>query len=195
MAQLMGILSFLVSIYMVIIFVRIMLTWFTGIASGGIQDFLAKITDPYLNWFRRFPILRMGFLDLSPIVALGVLSLVQRIFSTLAIYKTITIGIILAMVLQILWGAVSFILGFLIIMLILRLIAHFARVNTYSPFWRIIDTISQPVIFRINRILFRGRIVNFGIAVIVSAASLGIMYLLLKALVVLLSGVLIRLPI
>lgn len=194
MTQLMGALSFFVSVYMLLIFIRIVLTWFTGIRHGGFQDILARITDPYLNWFRRFTVLRVGFLDLSPIVALGVLSLVNRIFSTLARYGTITIGIVLAMILQALWAAVSFFLGFLIIVLILRLVAHLAKVNSYSPFWRVVETISQPVLFRINRIFFKNRIVNFGTSVILSIAGLGICYLVLGLLVSFVSRALARLP-
>ena len=194
MAQLMRVLSSLVNIYMMIIFIRIILTWFTGVGYGGVQNILARITDPYLNWFRRFPILRIGFLDLSPIVALGVLSLVNGIFNTLARYGTITIGIILAMILQALWGAVSFFLGFLIIILALRLIAHLAGQGTYNPFWRIIDAISRPILFRINSFFFRNRIANFGASVILSMVSLGIVYIVLMFLFSFVSRALVRLP-
>ena len=194
MAQLMGVLHFLVSVYMLIVVIRIILTWFTGIGNSGFQNVIARITDPYLNWFRRFPALRVGFLDLSPIVALGALSLVNRIFGTLARYGTITIGIILAMVVQVLWGAVSFFLGFLIIVLILRLAAHLAKVSFNGTFWSIVDAVSQPVLFRINSILFKDRIVNLLNALIISIICLGLIHLVLGILVSLLSGTLVRLP-
>ena len=194
MSRFFGVLSFLLNIYMVIIFVRIILTWFTGISTGGLVDVLAKITDPYLNWFRRFTFLRVGMLDLSPILALGVLSVVNGIFSTIAHYGTITIGIILALILQAIWGAVSFFIGFLIIILVLRLIALLARQSTYHPFWRVVDTISQPVLFRINRLFFKGRIVNYLTSIILSIVSLVIIYIVLGILVSLVSGMLTRLP-
>ena len=194
MSQILRILSSLVSIYILIIFIRIILTWFSGMEYGGFQDFLARITDPYLNWFRRFSALRIGFLDLSPIVALGVLSLVNRILSILASYGTITIGIILALVLQAVWGAISFFLGFLIIILILCLIAHLSRLGS-NPFWQIIESISRPVLFRINRFLFRDRIVNFTTGLIVSIAILVLASLILSILVLIVSGLLARLPI
>ena len=194
MSGLMRVLSFFVSIYMMIIFVRIILNWFAGMDQGRLPDILAKVTDPYLDWFHRFPALRMGFLDLSPIVALGVLSLVNRVLNILANYGTITIGIILAIVLQAAWGAVSFFLGFLIIVLILRLILHYVTRNSNS-FWRIIDSISQPALFRINRFIFRNRIVNFMTGIIVSIAILVAIYLILSILVAIVSGALVRLPI
>lgn len=193
MSQLMRTLSFLVGTYSMIIFIRIIFTWFSWTGNNGFVEILAKITDPYLNWFRRFSFLRLGFLDLSPVVALGVLSLINRIFSILANYNTITIGIILALTLQIAWGAVSFFLGFLIVILILRLIAHYAGLS--SNFWRIIDTISRPVLYRINRFFFRNRIVNFGTGLIISLAGLGILYLALRILVSFISITLVKLPV
>ena len=194
MSGLMRTLSFLVSIYMMIIFVRIILTWFAGMDQGRLPDILSKVTDPYLNWFRRFPALRIGFMDLSPIVALGVLSLVNRVLNTLANYGTISLGIILAIVLQAAWGAVSFFLGFLIVILILRLILH-SLAQTGNSFWRVIDNLSQPVIIRINRFIFRRRIGNLTTLIIASIAVLIVTYMILNILVMIVSGVLARLPI
>ena len=194
MAQLMRVLSFFVSVYMLIVVIRIVLTWFSGIGHSGFQSAVARITDPYLNWFRRFPFLRMGFLDLSPIAALGVLSLVNRVFGALARYGRITIGIILAMAVQVLWGALSFFLGFLIIVLVLRLAAFLAKADNSGPFWSVVDNLSQPVLFRINSILFKDRIVNLLHALIISIVCLGLIHLVLRILVSLLSGLLARLP-
>ena len=194
MREILNLLSSLISIYMMLIFIRIILSWFSNVSYGGIQEFLGRITDPYLNWFRRFSFLRVGVLDLSPIVALAFLSLVNRFFATLVRYGSVSIGIIFAMMLQAVWGAVSFFIGFLIILLLLRLAAYLFRQSNYSPFWRIINTYSQPVIFRINRILFRNRIVNFRTGLIVSIISLILVYLAARILVVIVSGMLAALP-
>jgi YggT family protein len=179
---------------MLIIFVRIILTWFSGMDEDRVPEILSKITDPYLNWFRRFPALRVGYLDLSPIVALGVLSLVNRVLSTLAAYGIISLGIILALVLQAVWGAVAFFLGFLILILILRLIAHLLKLGS-NPFWYIIGSISQPVLFRINRLIYRDRIVNFTTGIITSLAMLVAAYMIFSIVVYIVSRLLVRLPI
>jgi len=195
MKQFFSFLSFITYIYFIIVVIRIILTWLRGFGTGGLQNFLSVITDPYLNWFRRFPALRVGFLDLSPIVALGVLSLARQIFATLAIHGTISIGIILALVLMAVWGAVSFFIIFLLIILILRLIAHLSAQNMEGTFWRIIETISRPVLYRINRFFYKDRIVNFITGLIVSIVCLGIGYIILRIAVVFLYGLLIGLPI
>ena len=194
MAQLLGFLILLLNIYMLIIFFRIILTWFQGFGNDGIIDFLSVITDPYLNWFRRFSFLRLGFLDLSPILALGVLTLLNRVLGMLASYGRISIGIVLALALQAVWGAVSFILGFLILLLILRLIAFLFSQSGANPFWNVIETISQPVLYRITRIFFSGRIVKHITALLVSIASLVIVYIALRLLFAIISTMLVRLP-
>ena len=193
--QLVRLLSFLVSVYMMVIMFRIILTWFPGNQNSRVQWTLSRITDPYLDWFRRFTFLRVGFLDLSPIVALSFLSLFSRVLNTLTIYGTISIGIIMVIVLQAVWGAVSFLLGFLIIVLMIRLITHFLGYGTDGPLMRIVNAISQPVLFRINRIILKNRIVNFITGLIISIAGLVLIYLILRTLVIMLSGMLARLPI
>jgi YggT family protein len=195
MAQLLNVLSIILNIYMLIIFIRIILTWFPGFGNSGVINFLSGITDPYLNWFRRFSFLRLGFLDLSPIAALGVLALVNRILGMLATYGRISVGIVLVMALQVLWGVISFILGFLILVLILRLIAFLFRQSGANPFWNVIDTFSQPVLYRINRLFFRNRIVKHITSLLVSIISLAIIYMAFRFLFALISMLLLRLPV
>jgi YggT family protein len=180
MRALFNLLGALTSLYMLAISVRIILTWFSGNSYGRPVEILSRVTDPYLAWFRRFPGLRAGFLDLSPIVALAVLSMVNRIFSTLAFYGAITLGIILAMILQSLWSALQFILLFFIIVLILRLIAYISNRNIYSFFWRIVDTISQPVLFRMSRIFFGARIIHYRTSLVLSIAILAAIVFILR---------------
>ncbi|MDR1655709.1 MAG: YggT family protein [Treponema sp.] len=148
-------------LYSLIIFVRIMITWFSGGGYGRTGEVLASITDPYLNWFRRFPILRTGFLDLSPIAGMAFLSLAQNVFSAIAVYGRLSLGIILAIALSSLWSALSFLLGFFAVILALRLIAFLANLNVRHPFWQVIDGISQPILYKIGEIFSPGRIGSY----------------------------------
>ena len=194
MIQLIGALNFFISIYMMIVFLRVILTWFSWLRDSSVHVFLAKITDPYLNWFRQFTFLRIGHVDLSPMAAIGVLALVNRFLTMLAFQGKITIGITLALILQSVWTLASAILGFLIIVLALRLIANLMKQSGSSRFWYIIDSISQPVIYRINRLVFKDRIVNFRTSALVSISCMAAIYLILRILVLFLSGILMRLP-
>lgn len=172
MQIIMEILAGVTGLYMLVIFIRIMLTWFSGADYGRPMEVLCSITDPYLNWFRRFSVLRAGMFDLSPIAAMAVLSVGYNVFSILARSGAITIGVILGMFLSSLWSAASFILGFFIVVLIIRLFAYLIRVNSYGRFWQVIDTVSKPVLYRINRLLFQRRLVNYRTGIL---ASIGVL--------------------
>ena len=83
-------LSTLLTVYIVLIFIRILMSWFTRIPYNRYLDavlkFVAEVTDPFLNIFRRIiPTVRIGpgALDLSPIVAVLVLSIVGGIVTRL----------------------------------------------------------------------------------------------------------------
>ena len=73
-------------VYLVLIFIRIILSWIPRIpynrVLNGFLKFVTDVTDPYLNLFRRIlPPVRMGpgALDLSPIVATFVLIIVSSL--------------------------------------------------------------------------------------------------------------------
>lgn len=71
----------LVSLYTLIIFVYVLLSWIPN-KSGiilTIDDWLGKICDPYLNLFKRFIPPIGGMLDISPIIAIVVLQLAVQL--------------------------------------------------------------------------------------------------------------------
>ena len=78
-------LNTLLLVYIVLIFIRILMSWIPRIPYNRVLDavltFVKDVTDPYLNLFRRFiPLVRLGpgALDISPIVATFVLILVGQ---------------------------------------------------------------------------------------------------------------------
>ena len=82
--------STLFLVYLILIIARIIMSYFTRIPYNRVLDafltFVKDVTDPYLNLFRRFiPPVRLGpaVLDLSPIVAIIVLSIVREILVAL----------------------------------------------------------------------------------------------------------------
>ena len=82
--------STLTLVYLVLIFIRIIMSWIPRIPYNrflaAVLKFVSDVTDPYLNLFRRFlPPVRLGpgALDLSPIVATFVLLIVSGIVSNL----------------------------------------------------------------------------------------------------------------
>ena len=78
--------STLATVYFVLIFVRIIMSWLPRVPYSrpldAVLTFVRDVVDPYLNLFRRFiPMVRLGpgALDLSPIVAIFVLFAVERV--------------------------------------------------------------------------------------------------------------------
>ncbi|MDR1143395.1 MAG: YggT family protein [Spirochaetaceae bacterium] len=167
-----SILSGIISVYIILIFIRILLTWFPGVDLGRPYVFLCGICDPYLNWFHRFRIFKNSPVDFSPLLALAVLSLVQRILVNVGTLGGISIASVLIMLLGAVWSIISWVLIFFIGVLVLRMIAYLGNFNIYSPFWRFVDFIAQPVMYRISRIFFPNRIVNYLFRIIFSIAAL-----------------------
>lgn len=74
-----------VGVYILLIFAFIILTWFRLPYSPTlerIQRFLWDVCDPYLRQFRKF-LPTLGPIDLSPIVAVFVLIIVQQLVNAL----------------------------------------------------------------------------------------------------------------
>jgi uncharacterized protein YggT (Ycf19 family) len=163
--------------------------------SGKPVDIIKKITDPYLDWWRKTVKIRFGFLDLSVIAAIVFLSFIQNIFFILSIAKRITLGFLFAQVLLSLWNILSFIIGFYIIVIIIRVVGYLIKSSIYSPFWNIIDSISQPLIYRVNSFFGGGKIGNFIKGIIFSLLFLIVILIGGKFLVTLLSVFLYSLPV
>ena len=71
------------SIYSLILLVRVLLSWFPNLDWGNpVLSTVSSITDPYLNAFRGL-IPPLGGLDLSAIVAFLALNLAQQLLGSL----------------------------------------------------------------------------------------------------------------
>jgi len=75
-----------IRLYLLIIFVRIILSWFqtAGWAQQALE-FVAPVTDPYLNIFRSF-VPPLGGIDFSPILATLSLVLLRDLLGSGAMY-------------------------------------------------------------------------------------------------------------
>ena len=77
--DLIGVLAQTLSIYTLILLVRVLLSWFPNLDWGNpVLSTVSAVTDPYLNAFRGL-IPPLGGLDLSAILAFLALRLIQSI--------------------------------------------------------------------------------------------------------------------
>lgn len=168
-----------ISLYMLVCIVRIFFSWMPSLMNTKWGSLIARLADPYLDLFKAFPLFRTQTIDFSPIVALAVLSVVNKLFVTLSYAVRITIGFILSLILDAGWSAVSFLLGFFLVIALIRIIGFVARLSTLHPLWQILDGIINPLLFRVNRIIYRGRAVEYlqglitGFAVVLVVRTIG----------------------
>jgi len=162
--------STLISLYSFVCLVRILLSWMPQFEYSPVGQFLAGLCDPFLNWFRRFSFTRVGAVDFSPILSLGVLSVGAMVFSTLAATGRITFGIILAGILQVIWSFFSFFLNIIILFLVIRLIYDLINRYSYSPFWSMLDRFLNPPISWVTHLLVRRRTTSYRTSLILTLA-------------------------
>ena len=73
----------LINLYILVIFVWVLSSWFPQIRGNEIIRFIGFLSEPYLSIFRRIIPPIGGVLDLSPMIAIVILSLVAQILTKL----------------------------------------------------------------------------------------------------------------
>lgn len=131
--------------YMLLIFLRIIITWFGGSNFGKAYQMISSITDPYLNYFNKFSFLKFGMMDFSPIAGVLLLVIILDILNTISNYGSITLGIILSIILTAVWSAVNFLITFFIILTLIRVITGLINATTKPPIMTTLETILTPI--------------------------------------------------
>jgi YggT family protein len=72
------------TVYIVMLFVRIMGSWLPEFQNTRWMQFISFYTDPYLNLFRRF-IPPLGMIDISPIFAFLCLGFLEQLIKFLLV--------------------------------------------------------------------------------------------------------------
>ncbi|MCQ2577716.1 MAG: YggT family protein [Treponema sp.] len=136
-----NILAALILLYTVACFVAVILTWFPGAKFTAFGRVLSKVTDPYMNFFRRIRWMRVGYVDFSPILALAVLSLASSILSGITATGRISFGGTLSSIILMVWGlARSVLILFFVIVLVRFIVVSIKGYNdTYGSPWQALD--------------------------------------------------------
>lgn len=77
MVIIIGLLLRVIEIYTYVLIASVLMSWVPSIKESSIGQILTKITDPYLDIFRKF-IPPIGMIDISPIVAIIALNLASQ---------------------------------------------------------------------------------------------------------------------
>jgi len=178
-------LAFILSIYNMLIIVRILLLWIRipqmNLSTSGISGFLEKVVDPYLGIFKRISILHTGRLDFTPLAALMVLSILQRILQTYALTGDMTFGYILAIILQSLWYSIgSFVLGLLCILLGIRLFFCYRKTVNSIQYISMLNNWLNRIVDPIHRVVFGGKEVSDRLLYLVALILMVLLYVALS---------------
>ena len=142
--------SQLINVYLFLCFIKILLSWVPSAAYSSFGRMLSSICDPYLNWFRRFRFTRIGMVDFSPVLSLGILSIAAQLITSLLTTGTISLWGLCVSIIELVWSFIGFMLNLLIIFLIIRLGYDLFGSSSSSPFWYNLDRFLSPVIAKVT---------------------------------------------
>lgn len=181
----------LISLYSFFIWIRIFLSWINPYPrEGSLTYYFALIVDPFLNLFRSKHF-RVGILDLSPIFAIAVLSLVQSLLRLFSIYGTLRFGWIVSLVLQYIWSyGIQVFLMFAIIIMVVRTIASFTGSFALSR----MATLADPLMTKVRETFFSRRLVKDTTLALTTLAILIVLYGMLSFIFSYLASYAMRIP-
>jgi YggT family protein len=152
-----SILNGLLIAYLVLLSLRIALSWFSGRDFGRPGQWLHAATEPWLSLFRRIGFLRRGAFDLSPLAALLVIVVALELVSALLFHGRITLGFVLAAVLSAAWSGARFLLVLFLVLGLLRTVPLLFKGAPAAGFMKVVDLLLVPVVDFVVRRVAGGR--------------------------------------
>lgn len=145
------ILAGVLSIYTLLCFVYILMSWFPGARFTKFGHVMTAICEPYMGLFRKLGFLRIGSIDFSPIVSIGILSLASAILAGIQRTGRIFFGGILGTILNSLWGIASSIIGIFTLLILIRWIVLLINKGrtSYDSGWNQVDMILNKMSYKI----------------------------------------------
>ena len=146
-----SILAGVLALYTFLCFIYILMSWFPGARFTKFGHFMTAICEPYMGLFRRLTFLRIGNIDFSPIVSLGILSLASAILAGIQRTGRIFFGGILGTILSSLWSITSSIIGIFTLLIFIRWIVLLINKGrtSYDSGWNQVDMILNKISYKI----------------------------------------------
>jgi len=146
-----SILAGALSLYTLLCFIYILMSWFPGARFTRFGHFMTAICEPYMGLFRKMGFLRIGNIDFSPIVSLGLLSLASAILAGIQHTGRIFFGGILGTILNSLWGIASSIIGIFTLLIFIRWIVLLVNKGrtSYDSGWNQIDMLLNKISYKV----------------------------------------------
>lgn len=112
---------------------------------------MTAICEPYMGLFRKMSFLRIGNIDFSPIVSLGILSLASAILAGIQHTGRVFFGGILGTILNSLWGIASSIIGIFTLLMFIRWIVLLINKGrtSYDSGWNQVDMLLNKISYKV----------------------------------------------
>lgn len=147
MTVLLTILAIALRLTIILIFIRILLSWLPGVnrQNAALQS-LDRVINPMLTPFRRV-MPKTGAVDLSPILAIVLLGALANVFDGLQIYSASHISVPIGLIIvDIIWQVLSVLIIITIIIVLVRVLFSLVRADPWHPVSVAIREMSEPMV-------------------------------------------------
>ena len=161
-------LAFVFSFYTMLTVADIILKWLYSGPKGRATMMIAKLTDPYINFFRRFRISRIGYIDISPLLAVLVLSIVNQILGRIRELGNITLWAVVAIIISSIWNVIMTLLLAVLVVAVVRYLLLMFTTNKMNSFVNSCDAFFIPLSSRIASVFVRNSASSYQLNLIIS---------------------------
>lgn len=149
------------TILQLLIFARVMLSWFPISPWNPVARWLRRIVDPILRPFRHV-LPSFSGIDFSPLLALAVLYVLQQVVHSLLTVGAVSPGLaVLSVVRQVALG----IIVFFCIVLFVRLLFSFFHADPWHPIVMAVRRLTDPMVRPFSGVVPRSAAVDGGAAI------------------------------
>lgn len=150
-----SVIGILLTVYMWIVVIRAVISWFSPHPHNPVVQFLAKVTDPVLYHVRRILPVTFGGIDFSPVILILLIVFVNDfiVFSL----KYLAMGMPASGILPIfaisLFRLIQGVLFAFMIILIVRAVLSWISPDPYNPIVRFVYGVTEPILYRLRGLL------------------------------------------
>lgn len=172
--KLLEFLAFIFSLYTMLIVVDIILKWiYTGEKGRGTR-MISQITDPFLNFFRRFRISRIGYIDISPLLAVLTLSIINQILGRIREMGNITFWAVIAIIISSIWNVIMTLLLAVLVVAVVRYLFLMFTTNKMNSFVNACDPFFIPLSSRVASVFIKNASSSYQLNLIISIIVLAV---------------------
>lgn len=166
--KLLEVLAFIFSLYTMLIIVDIILKWiYTGPKGRGTR-MISQLTDPFLNFFRRLRISRIGYIDISPLLAVLTLSIINQILGRIREMGNITFWAIIAIIISSIWNVIMTLLLAVLVVAAVRYLFLMFTTNKMNSFANACDPFFIPLSSRVASFFIKNASSSYQLNLIIS---------------------------